>query len=49
LNVEALVKRDRNLVHQLFSIDPMIQDPQVAVRLGNAYLEAYKDSLPEFR
>jgi alpha-galactosidase len=49
LNVEAFVKRDRNLVHQLFSIDPMIQDPEVAVRLADAYLETYKDSLPEFR
>jgi alpha-galactosidase len=48
LNVEAFVKRDRSLVRQLFSIDPMIQDPEVAVRLAEAYLEAYRDSLPEF-
>jgi alpha-galactosidase len=48
LNVEALVKRDRNLVRQPFSIDPMIQDLQVGERLADACLQAYQDLLPEF-
>jgi alpha-galactosidase len=48
LTVEAFQKGDRRLVHQLFAIDPMIQDPQAAVNLADAYLKLYKDYLPSF-
>jgi alpha-galactosidase len=48
LTVEAFQKGDRRLVHQLFAIDPMIQDPEVAVKLADEYLELYKDYLPTF-
>ncbi len=48
LNVEAFMTGDRNLVHQMFSIDPMIQDPDVAIALADAYIEANRDYLPMF-
>jgi hypothetical protein len=35
-------------VHQLFAVDPMIQDPIVAVKLADEYLELYKDYLSTF-
>lgn len=46
LNVEAFVRGDRSLVYQMFSIDPMIQDPDVAIRLADEYIE--KNSLRFF-
>ena len=48
LTAEAFRKGDRRLVHQLFAIDPMIQDPLVAVKLADEYLALYKDYLPTF-
>jgi alpha-galactosidase len=48
LNVQAFVRGDRNLVYQLFSIDPMIHDLRVATRLADAYIETYRDILPMF-
>jgi alpha-galactosidase len=48
LTVQALEKGDRRLVYELFSIDPMIQDPAVAVELADDYLRLYKDYLPAF-
>lgn len=49
LNIEAYVRGDRNLVYQMFSIDPMIQDPDVAIRLADAYIDANRDYLPTFQ
>jgi alpha-galactosidase len=48
LTVEAFQKGDRRVVHQLFAIDPMIQDPAVAVKLAEEYLELYRAYLPTF-
>jgi alpha-galactosidase len=48
LTVEAFRKGDRRLVHQLFALDPMIQDPAVAVKLAGEYLELYEGYLPTF-
>ena len=48
LTVEAFRKRDRRLVHQLFAIDPMIQDPDVAVQLAEEYLHQNSAYLPDF-
>jgi alpha-galactosidase len=48
LNVEAFVTGDRRLVYQMFSIDPMIQDPDVAIRLADETIEANRDYLPAF-
>jgi alpha-galactosidase len=49
LTVEAFQKGDRRLVHQLFAIDPMIQDPDVATDMAEAYLHLYMDYLPTFK
>jgi alpha-galactosidase len=49
LNVQAFVQGDRNLVYQLFSIDPMIRDLRIAADLADAYIETYRDILPMFR
>jgi alpha-galactosidase len=43
LNVRAFVTRDRSLVHQLLAIDPMIRDMDTAVKLGDEYIELYRD------
>jgi alpha-galactosidase len=48
LTVEAFQRGDRRLVHQLFAIDPMIQDPAAATKMADEYLELYKDYLPAF-
>jgi len=49
LTVQAFREGDRRLVHQLFAIDPMIQDPAAAVKLADEYLELYRDYLPTFQ
>jgi alpha-galactosidase len=48
LTVEAFVSGDRGLVRQLFSIDPMIQDIDVAIRLADRVLEQNIGYLPQF-
>ena len=48
MTVQAFLKRERKLVYQLFAIDPMIQDPEVAIRLADEYLELNKNYIPEF-
>jgi alpha-galactosidase len=48
LTVEAFQRGDRRLVHQLFALDPMIQDPAVAVKLADEYLALYREYLPAF-
>lgn len=49
LNVEAYVKADRNLVHQMFSTDPMIQDPDVAIRIADELIDVNREYLPTFQ
>lgn len=39
LNVEAFLTHDRKLVYQMFAIDPMIQDPDIAIKLADEYIE----------
>jgi alpha-galactosidase len=48
LTVEAFQRGDRRVVHQLFALDPMIQDPAAAVKLAEEYLELYQAYLPAF-
>jgi alpha-galactosidase len=48
LTVRAFLKRDRKLVYQLFAIDPMIQDPDVAIQLADEYLELNMKYIPQF-
>ncbi len=43
LNVQAFITGDRDLVHQLLAIDPMVRDLDTAVRLGDDYIALYKD------
>jgi alpha-galactosidase len=43
LNVRAFLDADRDLVHQLLAIDPMVRDLDTAVRLGDAYIDLYTD------
>jgi alpha-galactosidase len=42
LNVRAFLSGDRELVHQLLAIDPMVHDLDTAVRLGDAYIHRYE-------
>ncbi len=48
LLVEAFVTGNRSLVYQLFAIDPMIQDIDVAVSLADDLIAAYREHLPMF-
>ncbi len=48
LTVEAFHSGDRNCIYQLFAIDPMIQDPDTALALADAYLKLYAGYLPQF-
>ncbi len=48
MTVQAFFKRQKKLVHQLFAIDPMIQDPDVAIRLADEYLELNSKYIPRF-
>jgi len=48
LNVEAHARGSRALAHRLFALDPMIQDPDVAVRLADEYIETCQGSFPHF-
>jgi alpha-galactosidase len=43
LNVRAFVTGDRELVHQLLAIDPMVRDVDSAMQLAGEYIELYKD------
>jgi alpha-galactosidase len=43
LNVRAFLTGDRELVHQLLAIDPMVRDLDTAVRIGDEYIELYRD------
>jgi alpha-galactosidase len=43
LNVRAFVTADRELVHQLLAIDPMVRDLDAAVGLADQYIELYRD------
>jgi alpha-galactosidase/6-phospho-beta-glucosidase family protein len=43
LNVRAFVAADRELVHQLLAIDPMVRDLDTAVGLADQYIELYRD------
>ncbi|MBZ0307704.1 MAG: hypothetical protein K8I82_16675, partial [Anaerolineae bacterium] len=49
LNLEAYLNGDRQLVRQMFSIDPMIQDPDIAIKLADEYIDMNLDYLPTFR
>lgn len=48
LAVEAAVKGDRNIALQALALDPMIDDPEIARKLLDDYLEAEKEYLPQF-
>jgi alpha-galactosidase len=48
LNVKAFVEADRNLIYQMFSIDPMIKDIDVAMHLAEEYIENNREYLPQF-
>jgi alpha-galactosidase len=48
MTVSAFLNRDRKIVYQLFAIDPMIQDPDVAIQLADEYLKLNKKYIPEF-
>jgi alpha-galactosidase len=48
MTVSAFLNRDRKTVYQLFAIDPMIQDPDVAIQLADEYLKLNKKYIPEF-
>jgi alpha-galactosidase len=48
LLVEAFVTGNRQLVYQLFAIDPMLQDLDEAVSLADELIDAYRDHLPMF-
>ncbi len=43
LNVQAYLSGDRDLVHQLMAIDPMVTDLDTAVQLADEYMELYSD------
>jgi alpha-galactosidase len=49
LLVEAFTSGSRELVYQMFAIDPMIQDLDVARSLADALIEANRDHLPAFQ
>jgi alpha-galactosidase len=46
--VEAFTTGSRDLVYQMFAIDPMIQDLRVAKQLADELIEANKEHLPAF-
>jgi alpha-galactosidase len=48
LLVDAFSTGSRDLVYQMFAIDPMIQDLDVAKSLADELIEANKDHLPVF-
>jgi alpha-galactosidase len=43
LNVRAFVTGDRELVHRLLAIDPMVRDLDTAVELADEYIDLYQD------
>jgi alpha-galactosidase len=43
LNVRAFVTGDRDLVHQLLAIDPMVRDLDTAIALADEYMDLYRD------
>ena len=48
MTVEASVTGNRELALQALSLDPMIDDPQVARDLLAEYLTVFEDYLPQF-
>jgi alpha-galactosidase len=48
LLVEAFTTGSRDLVYQMFAIDPMINDLRIARHLADDLIEANKDYLPTF-
>lgn len=46
--VEAAVKGDKDIALQALTLDPMIDDPDIARKLLNDYFEAQKEYLPQF-
>jgi alpha-galactosidase len=48
LLVDAFATGSRDLVYQIFAIDPMIQDLRVARSLADDLIEANRDHLPAF-
>jgi alpha-galactosidase len=43
LNVRAFMSGDRDLVHQLLAVDPMVRDLDVAIKLADDYIDLYSD------
>jgi len=48
LSVEAVIKGDIKLVYQLFALDPMVTDLDIAVRLADEYISVNREYLPTF-
>jgi alpha-galactosidase len=48
LNVDAIVRGDRQAALQCLLLDPVITDLDVAERILDDYLEAYREHLPQF-
>lgn len=48
LTVQAIVEEDRSLAMQAFALDPMIDDPEVAAKLLEEYLDTF-DPYLEFK
>jgi alpha-galactosidase len=48
LSVRAAVEGDKHLALQALALDPMIDDPEIAEKLLNDYLKAFKNYLPAF-
>jgi alpha-galactosidase len=49
LNVEAFIHGNREVVYQMFAIDPMIQNPDIAIKLADEYIDVNLDHIPIFQ
>jgi len=49
LITQGSIKGDIDLITQAFALDPMVRDLELAEILTNAYVEAFKAELPQFK
>ena len=46
--VQAGLTGDRDLAIQALSCDPLVPDPDTAVKIANDFFREFKDALPQF-